>query len=779
MKIKDFLFKFKRTMRRNKKAIGRGISIVLILFLAVIVGYVSYNIYQADQIRAAEAEKEIPDDGIVIAPGWNYGEPGFNKVAENANLMLEADYTTGEIRVTDKTSGKQWYSNPPDRDSDKIIAMRTRINSQIHVKFNNLKTHVELDIDNAVGSIRRGGMSHELVENGIKFTFAFPQSDVIIPVQYTILEDSFQAEVLTNEIKSVGSNPSVIQSITLLPYFGAGGLEDEGYLFVPDGSGSLIEFNNGRQRTSSYNAMVYGDNITLTGGKESTVREKISMPIFGAKNGDHAFLGVIISGDANSSISASTSRKTSSYNTVYSSCLFTEYNLVKKVADETAGKNAMYVDVSKDLMAGKNYAVRYFFLNGEDANYTGMSNSYRNFLLENNLLKKSELADDKYLILDIIGAVTYEKYVFGIKKPVITPLTTYNQVCTIVKELKERGVDKLIINYIGACEKGMNNVMYDQVTNVSALGTKKEFRNMIEYLEKENVQLFLETNPIDIYKNGNGVNGTRDSVETFFNSYAFQYNYKLDTEKQIDEERWYLLHPERVPEMTAKFAESLASWKVDNISLSRLGEVLYSDYDRDDEHTNRMESLALWEEALKAASANSEHVLVHGGNVYCAPYADIITDVADTHSDYDMEDQTVPFYQMVFQNNYVVTSYGINTTVDYDQAFMKTLESGTNLKYNLIYGDVAQLVGTKYNTMVSYSYEYWKDIIVEQYHKLQEFGGTFAGEEITYHEYLADDVTLTVYETGKIVVNYSNEAYTYQGVKIEPRSYLVLPGGAK
>ena len=230
--------------------------------------------------------------------------------------------------------------------------------------------------------------------------------------------------------------------------------------------------------------------------------------------------------------------------------------------------------------------------------------------------------------------------------------------------------------------------------------------------------------------------------------------------------------------MTTKFAESLSSWNVDNISVARIAEALYSDYSRDNPHVSRMQALDFWDAALKAASENAKYTMVHGGNVYCSPYADIITDTSDSYSNFDMQDHSVPFYQMVFSAKKLITSYGINTSVDYEKEFMKVLECGTNLKFNLIYGDVAQLVNTPYNTMVSYSYEYWKDIIVEQYHAMQEVA-QFAGEDITLHEILDDDVTLTVYESGKVVVNNGDKPYYYDGKKVGPRAYLVLTGGTK
>jgi hypothetical protein len=134
---------------------------------------------------------------------------------------------------------------------------------------------------------------------------------------------------------------------------------------------------------------------------------------------------------------------------------------------------------------------------------------------------------------------------------------------------------------------------------------------------------------------------------------------------------------------------------------------------------------------------------------------------------------------MTFQNDILLTSEGLNTTVDYEYAFLKALETGSSMKFNLIYGDVSSLVGTEYNTMVSYSYEYWKNSLVEMYADMQKAVAQFAGKEIVRHEQLEEDVALTAYENGALVVNYGTEAYTYNGQEVAPRSYLVLAGGAQ
>ena len=782
MKIVDLYWKWKRILQRNSETIARVITIVLVAILVGVVGYASYTIIRDDAVRAAEANRIEDKTSIKKTSKYNYGEPGFRKVAENDKFILSADYTTAEISIYDKTAQKTWYSNPQDRDEDNVVTNKNNLSAQFRVQFMNLeKDGIISEYNNFQHSLKMGQMKvdDKSVPNGIKFTFGFPTANVYIPIQYFLTEDGFQAEVVIGEITGVGSNPFAVLGIDLLPYFGAGTKDDTGYLFVPDGSGALINYNNGKHYNQSYSEMVYGKNPTVETTEQETVKETIALPVFGAKTNDSAFFGVIVAGEGCSKISAATGMTDSTYNHVYPSAVLMEYNRMYKKGDSTAHFSSYTIDYSKNLMDGSNYAVRYFFLEGEKANYVGMSELYRDYLIKNNKLKDSPLADKKYTVLDLVGAVSIKKYVMGIKRPVVTPMTTYNDVCEIVKELKAQGIENLVINYIGALNSGLNNKIYNTVSPESSLGSKKEFKAMIEYLEKEGVLLFLESNPVDLYENGNGFTENGDSTKTFFNHYAFQYKYELDKNVRIETSRWHLLRPQLLPGVTEGFSKSAASWNVKNVALARMGETLYSYYCNDQHYISRNNTLKIWDEAFKLADENAQYLMLHGGNVYGAPYADVVTDVADTHSNFDMQDDAVPFYQLTFQDNTLLTGDGINTTVDYEYAFLKSLETGTSLKYNLIKGDVSQLVGTDYNTMVSYSYDYWKNTVVEESLAMQKAVAQFAGKQIVNHEILAKDVTLTEYENGSVVVNYTDATYTYEGQEVASRSYLILAGGAK
>ena len=74
----------------------------------------------------------------------------------------------------------------------------------------------------------------------------------------------------------------------LLENFGAASAQENGYLFVPDGSGALIYYNNGKTSRQSYTAQVYGAdwsvNFLSDQKPEYDTNLSIKLPVFGAVN---------------------------------------------------------------------------------------------------------------------------------------------------------------------------------------------------------------------------------------------------------------------------------------------------------------------------------------------------------------------------------------------------------------------------------------------------------------------------------------------------------------
>ncbi len=98
-------------------------------------------------------------------------------------------------------------------------------------------------------------------------------------IEYTLNENGFSARLPANGIRYDATNYT-LQSISMLPYIGAGSAENTGYIFLPDGSGSITRFEAYVGKNINVSGSLYGMDYayhTITGRLQETMR----FPVFG------------------------------------------------------------------------------------------------------------------------------------------------------------------------------------------------------------------------------------------------------------------------------------------------------------------------------------------------------------------------------------------------------------------------------------------------------------------------------------------------------------------
>ena len=126
--------------------------------------------------------------------------------------------------------------------------------------------------------------------------------------------------------------------------------------------------------------MVYGENpavglLLKTKPEQGAIR----LPVFGAKNGDAAFLAVLHAGEAAGSIYARGSAGDSPYFAAGAGFVYHQKDLTG-IRDKEA--NYRTVVMVEDKPVDVNPVVRYYFLRDEDADYIGMARCYRATLIQ-------------------------------------------------------------------------------------------------------------------------------------------------------------------------------------------------------------------------------------------------------------------------------------------------------------------------------------------------------------------------------------------------------------
>ena len=213
---------------------------------------------------------------------------GYTLVAESDSIAMYAEMVEGHFYLENKKSGDKWYSVPQGLDEDEITKRKEKVayKSELIIDYSinegfasggliyNSNSNAECAIS--------GEINIKTIKNGMRVEYVFSGLGFTIPVEYTVNGDTFNAKIDTKNIKE-GKDCSLIR-IYLLPTFGAAGMDEAGYMFIPDGSGVLANFNNGAA-SNVYKATVYGAETSNKKQTSFSNTENIRMPVFGMSKG--------------------------------------------------------------------------------------------------------------------------------------------------------------------------------------------------------------------------------------------------------------------------------------------------------------------------------------------------------------------------------------------------------------------------------------------------------------------------------------------------------------
>ncbi len=185
----------------KKKSIVRRLIpwIVFILAAAALVIFVGIPLYGQE-----ETETEYPP---VIS---FYSGDGNKMTMENEHLLFELDPSTTQFSVTEKATGRVWYSNPVDAKEDKIATSSNKafLSSTMSVTYTT-NSGVS-DLNNYTYSIENGSYTVETLEDGsIRVVYSVGKIDRIYRIPLVITReryDLFTSAMSKSTKKKLSSN---------------------------------------------------------------------------------------------------------------------------------------------------------------------------------------------------------------------------------------------------------------------------------------------------------------------------------------------------------------------------------------------------------------------------------------------------------------------------------------------------------------------------------------------------------------------------------------------
>ncbi|MCR5830375.1 MAG: hypothetical protein K6F93_08540 [Lachnospiraceae bacterium] len=587
-----------------------------------------------------------------------------------------------------------------------------------------------------------------------------------ISVEYKLDGRDLVVSVPMDKIEYKPDYPLV--NIELLPYFGAGGTEDQGFIVLPESSGAIIEFNNGRSDQNPYYANVYGWDYASS--RTSVVTEtRNSFPMFGLSKNGASFLCMLEDGASYGNINADVSGRFDGYNHVdagYSIVHYESYDVTEK-------SNATFY-VYEDSIPAQMISQRYRF--GDADNYSDMAAVYRNYLLERYPNLGSKKSDKMPAVIEVIGAIDKVQQTAGIPYKQPLELTTYDETVEIVDELKNLGVDDFDLKLTGAVNDGVKHYVFTDVDTVSRLGGKSDFKDMLENLKQRNIKVYLEGQTDFAYDSGwsDGYIGFRDGAKFVSREQAELYDYSFVWYGQEDyNDPYYLVKPSYKKECFDEFKSFTDEYQI-GMALRNTGYLLNSDYNPKDKVT-REEAKKLSEEILSDAAEYG--TIVNHANDYALQYADVVTSMDISNSNMAIIDYDIPFYEMAIHGLVDYTGVPINLSEDFEYEILKSAEFGAGLAFTFMRCSPDRIQETLYSEYFGGSFDLWKDKAAQLYKRFKNDFDDVSDKKMISHKIDENNIRITEYENGtKVYVNYEYKDIETDGVKVPARDFAVKRG---
>lgn len=225
--------------------------------------------------------------------------------------------------------------------------------------------------------------------------------------------------------------------------------------------------------------------------------------------------------------------------------------------------------------------------------------------------------------------------------------------------------------------------------------------------------------------------------------------------------------------MLEEVAETSKTLGAENLLIADVGTDLYSDFNKDNT-LSRDEMKELIAEAYAGLSAGNKLTL-DGANAYLLPYTNTVINIPLGGSNFYACSREVPFLPMVLQGYVNYTGKSINLSHNERAQFLNVLEYGAIPLFTLNWSDATILKDSNYSYLSGTKFSYNMEDAVAMFKEYQA-AYEVVGSGIKTHTTLSADLVKTEFESGTIIINYSEKEQIVDGVTIQPESYHIVKG---
>ncbi len=644
-----------------------------------------------------------------------------------------------------------------------------------------------------------GALNVRLPANGIRYDETRFQLEYISPLNYFgagfMSTDTYADHAVYNENG---------QAIGLY----GGEYPDEelysGYVFYPDGSGTLFDFNklytDTKKSAISWSGKVYGQDyayytvsgqnqevirlpvygiVSTSGIKETQLYDEQNQPLVNS-NGRFlydfepiktGFLAMVEEGDALANIAVSFDSLRHNYASVYT----TYYPRPKDTYDLSdslsVSGNTEWTVIADRKYTGS-YRTRIVMLSDSEASeypatWVGMATAYRDYLERSGVLSRlteEEVKDQIPLYIETFGAIETTKQILSVPVDVKVPLSSFADVKAMYDDLKLAGITNVNFKLTGFANGGMMSTYPNRLKWEKAVGGKSGFSTLIEEAAQNGFGVYPEFDLtyISNEKTFDGISLKGAGARTVDNRYCSKQIYNAVYQK-FESFFDMCVATNVIESYYDKLSGDLSKYQEEGsfgISVSTLGSDLNSSFDEDNP-INREEAKGDVDRLLTSIKKTYGNVMTSGGNAYTLKYTEHLLNMPIDSSNYRQQSASVPFMGMVLHGYVNYTGSALNLAGDTDYSLLKSIESGASPYYLLSY-NAANTMLLKQDPMLnkyySIRYDIWRyredpitkektdGSVIEQYNRLNSALADLQTFVLSDHVFLIGERSLKDYE---------------------------------
>lgn len=657
----------------------------------------------------------------------------YTPVLENEQLILYVHRETFAIRVLNKETGFIWTTDPFLHQYDDFnLVWLNRMQSPFYFTFLNDKgVSITRSLVDEPLMFRRLEYTVDETQQQVRFTVDLRETKIRLQYSIALRDNQIQFHFTTSNVEEYGHNR--LLSITFFPFLGAVKRDEiPGYLFIPSGSGALVRYTHHANIRFPYRVRFYAQDQYYSA---NTLDLTLNYPVYGFVHGiDQNALFLNIHSGAEY---AEFTYLPPDYRTEYH-MYYVTYYLREQYMKVIPGSDKS-LPVIEDQIKDYDIDVNLTVLSNEEANYVGMANEYKDFLIKHGYLKAYPFNDQIELHLDVFGS-DYEQGLFFKKH---YEMTTTDQLLKINEILQNRGITDIFYTLRGFNRGGYVEASYRNYRFNKKLGDPEDLKNL-------NVRYYY--NPTTMHSSKS--RPPRGTMKRINGQIAYEpirngeyYRFYVDIDQIIKE------YP--------KAKKTIADYG--GMALDGLSYLFYSN-----ENHKRHEMYEIYHQLI------GEPIPMYRPNFVMLPYTNKYLMMPLQHERLQFITDSVPFLPIVLSGYVPYYSSFINFSANMQMDVLRLIDYGANPAFLITYEPSHLLSKTFSNEFYASYFGNLEDFIVENYHYVNEALQFVRGEAIIGREVVQEGVVVVSYRNGvEIIINYTTQDVTYKGITVKALDYAV------